>query len=58
MMAFAIPTSRKGREKWGTLGAFRVQEIKVQVKVKINVKGDGKECAFHMGTGSPFGARW
>jgi hypothetical protein len=34
-----IPTSRKGREKWGTR----------KIKVQINFKGNGRECPFHTG---------
>jgi hypothetical protein len=35
------PTSRKGREKWGTLAC-----------AGIKVKGNGQECPFHTSGGA------
>jgi hypothetical protein len=46
--AAEIPTSRKGREKWGT-------QVSVGVKSNVNVKGNGQESPFHMGGGDAEG---
>jgi hypothetical protein len=39
-----IPTSRKGREKWGTQ-----VKVKIDIKIKPNIKGNGQEFPFHTG---------
>ena len=42
-----IPTSRKGREKWGT-PLFVSVNFNIKTNFKINGKGNGRECPFHL----------
>jgi hypothetical protein len=46
LQASEVPTSRKGREKWGT--PYPDTDLP-DVKSKNNVKSNGQECPFHTG---------